>query len=159
MAWPLFAIVRNQQSLTMIINGLARRRWFQIESIQQDVDYYIESNQEADFEENEFIYDELDLEDAPTNLRMDALTSSPSEGDTDATGLGTAPSSNHSGSPSPSSGASTHSKVGVLWMLWHPELHLCLPSLCKQLFWFVLKRFLSGLNTVAIWTKACYYLD
>lgn len=94
--------------LRKVDNGAVQ--FSKIESIQQDVDYYIESNQEADFEENEFIYDELDLEDAPTNLRMDALTSSPSEGDTDATGLGTAPSSNHSGSPSPSSGASTHSK-------------------------------------------------
>ena len=36
---------------------------FQIKSIKEDIEYFVESNQDADFEENEFIYDELDLEE------------------------------------------------------------------------------------------------
>lgn len=30
---------------------------------QDDVEYYIDSSQDPDFEENEFLYDDLDLED------------------------------------------------------------------------------------------------
>lgn len=35
----------------------------QVKSIKDDVDYYIESSQDPDFEENEFIYEDLELED------------------------------------------------------------------------------------------------
>lgn len=34
-----------------------------IRKIKDDVEYYMESSQDPDFEENEFIYDDLDLED------------------------------------------------------------------------------------------------
>ncbi|XP_034553018.1 CCR4-NOT transcription complex subunit 3a [Notolabrus celidotus] len=36
--------------------------------IKDDVEYYIDSSQDPDFEENEFIYDDLDLEDIPAAL-------------------------------------------------------------------------------------------
>uniref|UniRef100_A0A8B9K9F5 CCR4-NOT transcription complex subunit 3 n=1 Tax=Astyanax mexicanus TaxID=7994 RepID=A0A8B9K9F5_ASTMX len=36
-----------------------------IHKIKDDVEYYIDSSQDPDFEENEFIYDDLDLEDIP----------------------------------------------------------------------------------------------
>ncbi|XP_057691088.1 CCR4-NOT transcription complex subunit 3a isoform X2 [Corythoichthys intestinalis] len=36
-----------------------------IQKIKDDVDYYIDSSQDPDFEENEFLYDDLDLEDIP----------------------------------------------------------------------------------------------
>lgn len=32
-------------------------------SVQDDVEYYIDSSQDPDFEENEFLYDDLDLEE------------------------------------------------------------------------------------------------
>ncbi|VDI54428.1 CCR4-NOT transcription complex subunit 3, partial [Mytilus galloprovincialis] len=35
----------------------------QIKKIKDDVEYYVDCNQDPDFEENDFIYDELDLED------------------------------------------------------------------------------------------------
>jgi CCR4-NOT transcription complex subunit 3 len=35
----------------------------QIKEIKDDVEYYVDSNQEPGFEENEYIYEELDLED------------------------------------------------------------------------------------------------
>ena len=35
----------------------------QVKKIQEDVEFYVESNQEPDFEENMYIYDDLDLED------------------------------------------------------------------------------------------------
>lgn len=34
-----------------------------IQKIKDDVEYYIDSCQDPDFEENEFLYDDLDLED------------------------------------------------------------------------------------------------
>uniref|UniRef100_A0A8C5D8M3 CCR4-NOT transcription complex subunit 3 n=1 Tax=Gouania willdenowi TaxID=441366 RepID=A0A8C5D8M3_GOUWI len=36
--------------------------------IKDDVEYYIDSSQDPDFEENEFLYDDLDLEDIPAAL-------------------------------------------------------------------------------------------
>ena len=37
--------------------------FLQIRKIKEDVEYYADSNQEPDFEENEYIYDDLDLEE------------------------------------------------------------------------------------------------
>lgn len=34
-----------------------------VRKIKDDVEYYIDSSQDPDFEENEFLYDDLDLED------------------------------------------------------------------------------------------------
>lgn len=34
-----------------------------IHKIKDDVEYYIDSSQDPDFEENEFLYDDLDLEE------------------------------------------------------------------------------------------------
>uniref|UniRef100_A0A3Q3MVT9 CCR4-NOT transcription complex, subunit 3a n=1 Tax=Mastacembelus armatus TaxID=205130 RepID=A0A3Q3MVT9_9TELE len=39
-----------------------------IQKIKDDVEYYIDSSQDPDFEENEFLYDDLDLEDIPAAL-------------------------------------------------------------------------------------------
>ncbi|XP_061597617.1 CCR4-NOT transcription complex subunit 3-like [Cololabis saira] len=39
-----------------------------IRKIKEDVEYYIDSSQDPDFEENEFLYDDLDLEDIPQSL-------------------------------------------------------------------------------------------
>ena len=35
----------------------------QIKNIKEDVEYYVDFNQDPNFEENEFLYDDLDLED------------------------------------------------------------------------------------------------
>ncbi|XP_077115701.1 CCR4-NOT transcription complex subunit 3 [Ranitomeya variabilis] len=45
-----------------------------IRKIKDDVEYYVDSSQDPDFEENEFLYDDLDLEDIPQAL---AATSPP----------------------------------------------------------------------------------
>jgi len=50
-----------------------------IQKIRDDVEYYIDSNQEADFEENEFLYDELELEDLGMTIRTDPVASSPTD--------------------------------------------------------------------------------
>nr|XP_057903576.1 CCR4-NOT transcription complex subunit 3-like isoform X2 [Doryrhamphus excisus] len=39
-----------------------------IRKIKDDVEYYLDSSQDPDFEENEFLYDDLDLEDIPPSL-------------------------------------------------------------------------------------------
>ncbi|XP_008249865.2 CCR4-NOT transcription complex subunit 3 isoform X1 [Oryctolagus cuniculus] len=46
-----------------------------IRKIKDDVEYYVDSSQDPDFEENEFLYDDLDLEDIPQAL---VATSPPS---------------------------------------------------------------------------------
>jgi len=35
----------------------------QIKGIKDDIEYYVESNGEPEFEENEFVYDELELDE------------------------------------------------------------------------------------------------
>ncbi|KAG7257764.1 hypothetical protein CRUP_012352, partial [Coryphaenoides rupestris] len=47
-----------------------------IRKIKDDVDYYLDSSQDPDFEENEFLYDDLDLEDISQAL----LATSPPSG-------------------------------------------------------------------------------
>uniref|UniRef100_A0A665U3T2 CCR4-NOT transcription complex subunit 3 n=1 Tax=Echeneis naucrates TaxID=173247 RepID=A0A665U3T2_ECHNA len=39
-----------------------------VRKIKDDVEYYLDSSQDPDFEENEFLYDDLDLEDIPQSL-------------------------------------------------------------------------------------------
>ncbi|XP_058874297.1 CCR4-NOT transcription complex subunit 3-like isoform X2 [Acipenser ruthenus] len=39
-----------------------------IRKIKDDVEYYVDSSQDPDFEENEFLYDDIDLEDIPLPL-------------------------------------------------------------------------------------------
>ncbi|XP_006000686.2 CCR4-NOT transcription complex subunit 3a isoform X1 [Latimeria chalumnae] len=46
-----------------------------IRKIKDDVEYYVDSSQDPDFEENEFLYDDLDLEDIPQTV---VATSPPS---------------------------------------------------------------------------------
>lgn len=47
----------------------------QIKKIKDDVEYYIESSQDPDFEENEFIYEDLELEDMQEFLSKQRLCS------------------------------------------------------------------------------------
>lgn len=70
----------------------------QIKKIKDDVEYYVEFNQEPDFEENEFLYDDLDLED----LGAQMLASSPPNDDINMEALSSTPTSTNSSSPSPS---------------------------------------------------------
>ncbi|XP_019896765.2 CCR4-NOT transcription complex subunit 3a isoform X2 [Esox lucius] len=44
-----------------------------IQKIKDDVEYYIESSQDPDFEENEFLYDDLDLEDIRESMDSQEL--------------------------------------------------------------------------------------
>lgn len=41
-----------------------------VKSIQDDLNYYVESNQEPDFAENELIYEDLALDDAPNGTLL-----------------------------------------------------------------------------------------
>ncbi|KAK3610711.1 hypothetical protein CHS0354_028101 [Potamilus streckersoni] len=90
----------------------------QIRKIRDDVEYYVDSNQDPDFEENEFVYDELDLDDIDSDEELDhryltALSgnaSSPPNDEDYMDKLSTTPTSTNSSSPSPSPGLSNHSK-------------------------------------------------
>ena len=39
-----------------------------VKSLQEDLNYYVESNQEPDFAENEMMYDDLELEETMSNI-------------------------------------------------------------------------------------------
>lgn len=82
----------------------------QVKHIQDDVQYYIESSQDPDFEENEFIYDDLDLEDMISDVVGGPQGQGIEDGDTLLSNLSGTPTSTNSSSPSPSPGLSNHSK-------------------------------------------------
>lgn len=42
--------------------------YLKVQKIKEDVDYYVSSNREAGFEENEFIYDDLHLDEISATL-------------------------------------------------------------------------------------------
>ncbi|XP_059179077.1 CCR4-NOT transcription complex subunit 3-like isoform X3 [Physella acuta] len=70
-----------------------------IKELKDDIEYYVESNQEPGFQENFNMYDDLDLEEIPD---APALASSPTEGDEFMDKVVSTPSSTNSSSPSPS---------------------------------------------------------
>ena len=75
------------------------------------MEYFVEFNTEADFEENEFIYDDLDLDELSASLGAGVLATSPPEHDMDHfANMSNASSSNNSSSPSPSPSLANHSK-------------------------------------------------
>uniref|UniRef100_A0A8C7IWN2 CCR4-NOT transcription complex subunit 3 n=1 Tax=Oncorhynchus kisutch TaxID=8019 RepID=A0A8C7IWN2_ONCKI len=98
-----------------------------IQKIKDDVEYYMESSQDPDFEENEFIYDDLDLEDIPL------VATSP-------TGMGniedemflhssSTPTSTTSSSPIPPSPATcTAVSTSPLQQPQQPQTKPCTPS-------------------------------
>ncbi|CAG5127807.1 unnamed protein product [Candidula unifasciata] len=71
-----------------------------IRELRDDIEYYVESNQDPNFQENAYLYDDLDLEEIVTDAT--ALASSPTEGDEFLVDKMSTPSSTNSSSPSPS---------------------------------------------------------
>ena len=104
-----------------------------IQKIRDDVEYYIDSNQDTDFEENEFLYDELDLEDLGMTIRPDPVASSPSDSNEVESLAG-------SSSPPLITPPSSHSKVNmrVSFVCIVAVLCLCFVLFC------VLLSFLSS---------------
>lgn len=52
--------------------GLQLRKFLsQVKKIKDDIEYYLESNQEPEFEENEFLYDDIEgLEEVSYNVQF-----------------------------------------------------------------------------------------
>ena len=82
----------------------------QIKKIKEDVEYYVDCNQDPDFQEDELLYDDLDLEELSAALCSNLVATSPPEEDHFANISGT-PTSTNSSSPSPSPNVANHSKV------------------------------------------------
>ena len=59
-----FHISRLEALMRMVDNDAVYSE--QIWRIKDDVEYYVDCNQDGDFEENEFVYEDLDLEDLGT---------------------------------------------------------------------------------------------
>ncbi len=85
--------------------------WFQMRGIREDVEYYVDSNRDPDFQHNDFLYDDLDLDELSNSMPATAiLATSPGEGD-HFNNVSETPSSNNSSSPSPSPSVANHSKA------------------------------------------------
>lgn len=80
-----------------------------IKKIKDDVEYYVECNQDPDFQEDELLYEDLDLEELSAALGSNLVATSPPEEDHFANISGT-PTSTNSSSPSPSPNIPNHSK-------------------------------------------------
>ncbi|EEC07723.1 conserved hypothetical protein [Ixodes scapularis] len=124
-----YHIVQLETLMRMLDNGTVEV--YKIRKIKEDIEYYIESCQDPDFEENEFLYDDLDLRDmAPLDYLSKGAELLPAEncllppgggsGDGSATGLpaeecgssaqSDTPASTNSSSPVPSPGLTNHSR-------------------------------------------------
>ncbi|GFR30092.1 CCR4-NOT transcription complex subunit 3 [Trichonephila clavata] len=98
-----YHIKQLETLMRMLDNGTVDAN--QIKKIKDDVDYYIESSQDPDFEENEFIYEDLQLEDMQEFLSQARLGS-----DDESSLRSNSPTSTNSSSPAPSPGLINHSK-------------------------------------------------
>uniref|UniRef100_A0A674CY58 CCR4-NOT transcription complex subunit 3 n=1 Tax=Salmo trutta TaxID=8032 RepID=A0A674CY58_SALTR len=88
-----------------------------IQKIKDDVEYYMESSQDPDFEENEFIYDDLDLEDIPAALVATSPTGMGNIEDEMFLHSSSTPTSTTSSSPIPPSPATcTAVSTSSLWL-------------------------------------------
>ncbi|KAL1443518.1 hypothetical protein MTO96_007428 [Rhipicephalus appendiculatus] len=116
-----YHILQLETLMRMLDNGTVEV--CKIKKIKEDVEYYIESCQDPDFEENEFLYDDLDLRDMADFLtKASAATTGLEHGDNncildsatpnandEAPGADT-PASTNSSSPVPSPGLTNHSR-------------------------------------------------
>ncbi|XP_078692678.1 CCR4-NOT transcription complex subunit 3-like isoform X15 [Branchiostoma floridae x Branchiostoma belcheri] len=89
----------------------------QIKNIKDEVEYYIEASQDPDFEENEYLYDDFDMEEMEKNLGT-IIATSPSEiglmsdevFDKEKANAEQAVELSNSSSPTPNSPSTNHSK-------------------------------------------------
>uniref|UniRef100_A0A8C8FFA8 CCR4-NOT transcription complex subunit 3 n=1 Tax=Oncorhynchus tshawytscha TaxID=74940 RepID=A0A8C8FFA8_ONCTS len=110
-----------------------------IQKIKDDVEYYMESSQDPDFEENEFIYDDLDLEDIPAALVATSPTGMGNIEDEMFLHSSSTPTSTTSSSPIPPSPAictavSTSAFTDWLFYLMVEELLHCVLVFINSVF-------------------------
>ena len=67
-----FHISRLEALMRMVDNDAIHMD--QIWRIKEDVEYYSESNQDPEFEENEFVYEDLDLDDIGAACKYGTLS-------------------------------------------------------------------------------------
>lgn len=118
-----YHIVQLETLMRMLDNGTVEV--YKIKKIKEDIEYYIESCQDPDFEENEFLYDDLDLRDMAEYLTKGTPNSEhpldnclppggellPIEEGSSPTGAQSdTPASTNSSSPVPSPGLTNHSR-------------------------------------------------
>ncbi|KAI0220342.1 CCR4-NOT transcription complex subunit 3 [Lamellibrachia satsuma] len=85
----------------------------QIKTIRDNVEYYVASSQDPDFEyDDECIYDDLDLDELGQSIGGSLLATSPQDEDHFAN-MSSTPTSTNSSSPSPSPNVANHSKVEI----------------------------------------------
>ena len=87
--------------------------WWQIAKIREEVDYYVQSSRDEDFNENDAIYDDLKLDEASAALgsRLAAMLHDQDDHSSDISSSEAASLQNSAGSVSPSPSLA-HSRVG-----------------------------------------------
>jgi len=110
-----------------------------IQKIREDVEFYIDTYQEDNFVENDFLYDELDLEDLGVAMRPDPVASSPTDSNEVESLAG-------SSSPPMITPPSSHSKVRWDWNFRRP-----LPVLSPD--WLFVLRCLWSLEHLCFAVK------
>ena len=87
---------------------------FQIKTIRDNVEYYVASSRDPDFDyDDECIYDDLDLDELGHSIGGTLLATSPQDEDHFAN-MSSTPTSTNSSSPSPSPNVANHSKVEIV---------------------------------------------
>src|SRR5688572_6628433 len=106
----LFGLLRS--AMYVAICCLERNNCFchQITTIKEDVEHYIKSCRDPDFEENDFIYEDLKLEEACAALGSKLAAMSVHDNDDHGSNVSDL-SLQNSSSPSPSPSIAAHSKV------------------------------------------------
>uniref|UniRef100_A0A8C7LTW8 CCR4-NOT transcription complex subunit 3 n=1 Tax=Oncorhynchus mykiss TaxID=8022 RepID=A0A8C7LTW8_ONCMY len=112
-----------------------------IQKIKDDVEYYMESSQDPDFEENEFIYDDLDLEDIPAALVATSPTGMGNIEDEMFLHSSSTPTSTTSSSPIPPSPATCTAVSTSAFTDW--LFYLMVEELLNCVLVFINSQFLS----------------
>ena len=87
---------------------------FQIKTIRDNVEYYVMSSRDPDFDyDDECIYEDLDLDELGQSIGGSLLATSPQDEDHFAN-MSSTPTSTNSSSPSPSPNVANHSKEEIV---------------------------------------------
>jgi CCR4-NOT transcriptional regulation complex NOT5 subunit len=111
-SWPsvhsCHSLLSISPGFTSTCSDLSLPLPLQLNGIREDVEYYVDENQDDNFLENDFMYDDLDMELSDLGEVIGGvLAASPTEDNFNLSGTS---STNNSNSPSPSPALTNHSK-------------------------------------------------
>ena len=109
-----FTLLRYCVLQSFYIFFLQQSTLFQIKTIRDNVEYYVMSSRDPDFDyDDECIYEDLDLDELGQSIGGSLLATSPQDEDHFAN-MSSTPTSTNSSSPSPSPNVANHSKEEIV---------------------------------------------